>query len=675
MRDGGGGGRILIEPGDLRRGSSRLVDASVDLKTLAGRLQHEPRPAMPADVAADVGAVIQHVSGLLTQLVHPVRESATELQRRAFWAEIADQLAAGYPLSAAQLRDFRRWLFDGSLVRYAEPWQAELAGAYLANAYSDNYKQPDKLLELAAALRANSGELEANAAFMAGFVDRFGTRIADIPRVIQAMEWTPGMSIGASDDPNVDWDLGRRLWQDGYELKVDPVELLGAFSMALALGTANGRVSKEVEHDIAWDDDRWAVSQLMSEGRFGANFLKEAFQSIVVSDIQRDAARMGPDLTGYMAIGLGDGHGPSVSTDERQLVLNALLRNPDGAALALSTPLPGEVHIASRWAPVDTRDPVAVLYAADWDDGGRTFADLYRSATDWTQSHAPAPGTSREGNQITLQLIERVSNAQRDDLGLVTDALAHDITTHHVRSLFEMDLSTANPAGEAGKGLIDLTSGRIVLDARQVEELVNAMSDRPEADSVFVKGLADGQAKYLAEMVHEHPEQAKLWGGQVGTLNQYVLNAHDVDRTIEFGEASDRQKLGLSVLGSTLGALTEGTPYGLLVDPALTIVDIGTAPSSLDLDNANFADKLDTRETVKAVIATAAYQYGDAPGPTDAQRPYLIRDGSLIAYSGDLSPGVRNEFNQWVDAAAARDARLDAAISHALQEMDDHARN
>jgi hypothetical protein len=675
--DGGGGGRIVIDPTELRRGSRRLVDAGVHLKTVAGRLRHEPLPAMPADVAGDVSGVIQHVAGQLSELVQPIRDSATELERRAFWAEIADQLAAGYPLSAAQLGDFKRWLADGSLVRYAEPWQGELAGRYVADLYRDDYKDPDKLIELAGILQRNQGQIDASGAFMAGFVERFGTRIADIPRVIQAMDWTPGTTLGAGDDPLVDWDLGRQLWQDGYELKLDPVELLGAFSMALALGTASGRVSQQVEHDIAWDDDRWAVAQLLHEGRFGANFLREAFQSIVVPDIQRDAVRMGPDLTGYMAIGLGDGHGPGVPTDERQLVLNALLRNPEGAALALSSPLPEDVHIASRWAPVETRDPVAVLYAAEWEDDGKLFANLYGDATHWAQSQADVPGTSREGNAITLQLIERVSDAQRGDLGAVTDALARDLATNHIRSLLEMSSAEGqtDPGAPVGKGVVDLTSGRIVLDARQVEELVGAMAERPEADAIFVNGLGHGQAAFLAEMVREQPGDGEVWGSHVGLVNQYVLNAHDLERTIDFGEASDRQKLGMSVLGSTLGALTEGTPYGVLVDPTLTLIDLNTSPSELELQNRNFAEKLETRAAVRAIIATAAHEYGNAPGPAAEQQPYLVRNGHVIPYSDNLSPEVRNELDQWIDAALARDPELDAAISHALQKMDDVARN
>jgi hypothetical protein len=447
--------------------------------------------------------------------------------------------------------------------------------------------------------------------------------------------------------------------------------------MALALGTASGRVSREVEHEIAWDDDHWAVAQLMHEGTFGANFLKETFQSIVVHDIQRDAIRMGPDQTGYMAIGLGDSDGPGIPTDERQLVLDALMRNPEGAALALSTPLPEEVHIASRWAPVDTRDPVSVLYAADWDDDGRQFAGLYREATDWAQSQASAPGTSREGNQITLQLIERVSNAQRDDLGLVTDALARDVAQHHVRSLIEMGAGSGvfDPEEPVTKGYIDLTSNRIELNARQVEQLVNGIAEREQADHVFTHALGSGQASYLAEMVREHPEAAKAWGYKIGTLNQYVLNAHDVDRTIEFGDASAKQKLGVSVLGSTLSALTEGTPYGALVGPVTTVVDLGTAPSHLDLETSNFGDKLDARGTVRALIATASYEYGNAPAPTSEQARYLLDGNNLIAYTDHLPEAVRGEFDDWVLAVESGNPQIGDAIENATQAMDDHARN
>jgi hypothetical protein len=673
------GGRILIDPLSLRRGARELRDGSGDLNVPAGRLRGAPQPVMPPGVAATVSAGIADVASSLDSFVDPLADSAVELERRALWAEIADELIAGTPLTGAALAQFMAGLRDGTLVRYAEAWQAELAGRYVAGMYKSTFEEPDELIELARLLQANGSQGAASGAFMAGFVEEFGPeRMVDIPRVIQAMEWTPGMNVGGSySDSFVDWELGQKLYMDGYRLPddVDPVELLGIFSMTLALATTSGRVARDVEHDIAWDEDSWAVAQLLHEGQFGANFLKEAFQSVVVDDIVRAAARSGSDMTSYMAIGGTDGEGPEISTDRRSLVLNAMLRNPEGAALALSTELPQEVYVSGRWA-VETRDPIAVLYAADWEEDGRLFADIFREATTWAQSEAAEPGTSRQANAITLQLIERVSNDLRGDLDAVTDALAADIADYHVRSLFEMDLAYSGESGDTvGKGLLDLTSDRIVLDARQVEELVSAMSEREEADRIFVKGLADGQASYLAEMVRDHPEDGEVWGAQVGALNQYVLNAHDLERTIEFGEASTNQKIGISLLGATLTGLTEGTPFGVLTGPATTLIDVATAPSELDLDNANFADKLDSRETVRALIATAFHEYGDVPGPTGEQGRYLLENGHLIAYSDDVPPAVRNEFNQWVTAALARDERLEDAIAHALQAMDDNARN
>ena len=671
---GGGGGRIVINPTELRRNAQRLRGLGADLNTVQGRLRGAAIPAMPADLIGGIRAGVEGAAALLARIPDALDDGATELQRRALWAEIADQLIAGVPLSGAQLAEFMAGLRDGTLVKYAEPWQAELAGAYVAGLYADNYKQPEKLLELAAILDASQGHADSTGAFMAGFVERFGTRMADIPRVIQAMEWTPGMGFGGSyADPFVDWDLGRELFDDGYELPdgVDPVELLGIFSMALAVATSSGGVSRQVEHDIAWDEDRWAVAQLLHEGTFGANFLKEAFQSVVVSDIQRDAALFGPDLTGFMQIGMGDNEGPTIPTDERRLVLEALLRNPEGAALALSTPLPEEVYIASSWAPVETRDPIGVLYAADWDDDGKLLADLYSDATNWAQAEADAPGTSAEGNRITLQLIERISNAQRDDLGVVTNALVEDLGRHHVRGLIEMG-SGSGVAVDGDKGWIDASTGRIALSAEQSEQLFVGIAENEDADAVLMRELGEGQASYLAEMVREHPERAEEWGAQVGTLNQYVLNAHDLEREIEFGEASDRQKIGLSLFTAGLGALTEGTPYGVLVGPVGTLVDIGTSPSHLDVDNASFADKLDTIGTTKAMVATAAQVYGSAPGP-DAQQAFLIVDGQLVDYS-ELSGPLRHEFDQWVTRARTEDETLDRALGALSDAMFEHER-
>src|SRR5207253_5492246 len=92
------GGRILVNPADLRRGAQRLRELSGELKVATGRLQRAPVPetAPPADGVPDA---VHALGARLDVLVQPLVDSAVELDRRAFWADIADQLAAGYPLT------------------------------------------------------------------------------------------------------------------------------------------------------------------------------------------------------------------------------------------------------------------------------------------------------------------------------------------------------------------------------------------------------------------------------------------------------------------------------------------------------------------------------------------------------------------------------------------------
>src|ERR671936_3094518 len=128
--------------------------------------------------------------------------------------------------------------------------------------------------------------------FMAGFIHEFGAqRLVDMPRVIQAMEWTQALSAPLYlRDHDVDTELGFKLGMDGYELDRDPVGLLGSFSMALAVATYSGRLARETERAIAYDEDTWAVSQLLYQGKFGGTFLRDCFEHVAVPVIQRQAA-------------------------------------------------------------------------------------------------------------------------------------------------------------------------------------------------------------------------------------------------------------------------------------------------------------------------------------------------------------------------------------------------
>src|SRR4029453_8652426 len=148
-------GRIVIDPTELRRGATRIRDASSELSVAARSLGSLSMPEMPAGVAGEVEAGIASVSSQLQGMAPTLSEDAVELERRAVWAEIADRLQAGYPLEASQLREFLAWMKDGSLLRYATEEQAGLAGGYVGAMYRDRFKHPQELFDLAQILHAS----------------------------------------------------------------------------------------------------------------------------------------------------------------------------------------------------------------------------------------------------------------------------------------------------------------------------------------------------------------------------------------------------------------------------------------------------------------------------------------------------------------------------------------
>jgi hypothetical protein len=133
MRSGAAGGyagTIVLDPPDVLRTARLLADAANMLGTLSRRLGSRPFPDMPADVAGRVRLEVSEVCCLLGSEPGLLVEEARELRARALWAQIADRLSGGTDLEGAQLAAFKVTIADGSLLRYAEPWQADLARAY-----------------------------------------------------------------------------------------------------------------------------------------------------------------------------------------------------------------------------------------------------------------------------------------------------------------------------------------------------------------------------------------------------------------------------------------------------------------------------------------------------------------------------------------------------------------
>jgi hypothetical protein len=130
-RDAGGfAGTIVVDVPQVRRASSVLADAAHAYSLLGSRVRGRPLPEMPPGVAERVQIDVSEVCCELGSEPPKLIDAAQELRVRAFWAEIADRLSAGYDLEGAALTEFKAAYASGLLLRYAEPWEADLARAY-----------------------------------------------------------------------------------------------------------------------------------------------------------------------------------------------------------------------------------------------------------------------------------------------------------------------------------------------------------------------------------------------------------------------------------------------------------------------------------------------------------------------------------------------------------------
>lgn len=127
---GGGGGTIVINADDLRRVAAQALDTAEGFQTLAGRLRGLPMPEMPPGLAGRVSLELSECSCLLGSEPGILVETAQELRVRAFWADVADRLAGGQDLLDAQIAEFKAGMASGLLLRWASPWERELARGY-----------------------------------------------------------------------------------------------------------------------------------------------------------------------------------------------------------------------------------------------------------------------------------------------------------------------------------------------------------------------------------------------------------------------------------------------------------------------------------------------------------------------------------------------------------------
>jgi len=662
----GGGGRILINPADLRRGSSRLRTLSAQLQTAATRLQSAPTPetAPPAD---GVPEAVNALGGRVTTLVQPLADAAVELDRRALWAEIADQLAAGYPLTGAQLSEFMAGLRDGTLVRYAEPWQAELAGEYLGRTYHGNFTDPAKLKELVTLLNDN-GEVfdEQHGAFFSGFIHSFGPEnVAHMSRVIQAMEWPKlwQLSGGSGSDPYLDTGLMQKLDEQGFQLDDrDAMNWLLTFGMAVGVATSTGQLRRydpEAEEKIAYDPDTWGTAQLLNyKGAFGATFLRDMFQNGVIGEIGRHPDPFMEMPISRAPIGANDGF----STDTRALIMDALERNPHGAALALSTPVPKQFLISSLLA--DKSDPIQILYEdGSMHDDGDQLARVYTAGVNWFHDdaqlasydgdHGRAADDLLHGNSMTLSLAQEAIHGP-NHLDALDGAVADDLAAHHLDSLFD---SAGREQGGSEVGYVDTIHGNnLVFTLGGERDLLKTIAEHnSDADNRLLDAAAGKQAQIIYDHTNApYTQENGEWVHKVAAFTAIEMNAHDMQLDDDFDQDKESHELLFKLAHGTVGLLAKAADVeipgaSLAVDIGIDRLDDATAPSAALLDqNKGTANGL-LLDTMNASLASGYYDHGlVAHAPPELLVDSHVQGGPLKDYTALKDPVIVGSYHQWM---------------------------
>jgi hypothetical protein len=556
-------------------------------------------------------------------------------------------------------------LRDGTLVRYAEPWQADLAGQYVGNMYRSSYADsPEKLRELVTILSKNGGIYdETHGAFFSGFIGSFGpTNVAHIARVIQEMELP-----GAYQNVN-GWNDNDRMFkyfQAGVRLDdKDAMDFMTTFGMAVAVATYTGQLTRwapGAEEKIGYDPDAWSVAQLLAyKGQFGATFLRDVFQNGVIAQIGREAGNTSGLKPWAQEIRIGGEHG--ITTDQTRLILDALERNPHAVALALSDPVPKELQISYKLE--GNSNPIAILYDhMDWQDGGKEFASLYQTGIDWCYQN----GEAERAYGMTASLIDRTIDSDWRHLDPMTDVLAHDLKDHHMADLF---LSATGAYGETSVGAYEVNGVNalhLVLDKDDLTQLVRAMADRPEADAVFLQGARD----YQAELIRLHTTEPAIpgktdlvWASTIGDFDGIVMNAHDLDAAEDFDKDNKAHQIFFRFVESTIGVVVEG-PEGAAAHVLVGAIDDATKPSFEALVQSADDEKEVLISTTHAAIAAGYYENG-VLGPDGAPPGELLSNGHLVSLSELKDPHKIRQYLIWVNT----NSDLDKVAGEAFDRVD-----
>jgi hypothetical protein len=617
--------KVVVDPAELRTVASRYTDAAGTLGAISGRVGCRPLPEMPPEIVGRVTSELQSVSTTIAHAAAPFPAAAKELTIRAMWADISAAGGTVSGLSARELRDFVTFMKDGSMLDYATDQQKRFAGQIIGDMYRGNYKEPEKLLELAAIMKSN-GE---DPYFAGAFIDTFGAKqFADIPRVIQAMEWGDALlQDGMPPDNGIDRDLALEFMLDDYHYDGDAADLLASFSTALASATYAGTLSRDTQRDIAYDEDKWGVAQLLTKGTFGAEFLRDVFHSGVIEQIGMEGgnANWGGHMSpGYFPIG---GHGDhQLPIDQKQIILDALERNPEAIALSLSSPVPERFQFGVLQGE---DDPLKILYdhMPPDDDWEKQFARMYTTGVDWANDNHHFD----QAYGMTESLVDRTlhSDWQKDGM---TEALANDLAAHHMENI-HLSASAAMTPGAGNLDIDGVDKYRLIFDQRDLTDLMREFADHDEMNTTFLGAARD----YQAHLILDHTQQLDgkyAWTSQVGGFDSLLMNANDLDRLEDFDASNSRHKMVFSFVNSVTGAVQSlhpaGAAAGIVTGPLISWADDATAPSISEVVDANQGARNALVNQMHAAIAAGYYENGHFDSPASAPPSSIVENGHLI---------------------------------------------
>jgi hypothetical protein len=657
--DGGGSGsRILIDPVSLTASAGRVKAAVAELRLASSSLSRLALPDMPAGVAGTVQHALDAATGSLNGDPQLLDSAVVELTRRAFLAEYADQMMGGYTLTGVARNEFVAWMKDGTLLQYADDDQGEAAGRQLAQLYKNFRDDPQQLIDLAGCLKGAEqwGNRDVENAFGAGFVNQFGAKNMElVPRVIQALEWSRAISGQMSLDPHVLADVAAR-WQ-GNDLHQNPVsDLLAPFSIALANATTSGLLTRTTEDAIAKDSDTWATAALVSSGTFSTQFLLKVFKSGVVDTIAQNSMYHGggamgtePSAAPYTLGGMWSDGKDALPYDSKQIVLDALARNPEAAQLALTTPLDG-VQAWDRYGERGTvSDPLDLLYSyGHFDDHGSAFGHAYAAAADSLNSDPSDLASRGDGAQLTQHALKLMLGDSGDGQNGFKDGVAQDLARNHIGDLFTSAVALDN----SGPGVVDVHDGtQVLLSQDALTDTLKRLGDEPSALQTLLHSGSIYQGALIHQGTGEPAGSSTEWAYKAAAFDAHVLNSADLSRLDHFNADDERHQVVVGFFKDAINdAIAVDNPLASAivhggVSSAIDSAFPGPDVSHVITDNSD-AKALMTN-SLHASIVGSYYEHGQLSA--DALPPASIMpDGQLASY-GDVHGQARWDYNGWIN--------------------------